>query len=62
MQAADAYFRLVDKGYVQGSFSMIEHIDARNQVTQANLRRNIRKYETLIGWAEYRREIAQSFE
>jgi outer membrane protein len=62
VDAAEAYFRLVDKGYVQGSFSMIEHVDARNQVTQANLLRNIRKYETLIGWAEYRREIAQSFE
>ena len=62
VQAADAYFRLVDKGFAQGAFSMIEHIDARNQVTQANLLRNIRKYETLIGWAEYRREIAQSFE
>ncbi len=62
VQAAESYFRLVDKGYAQGSFSMIEHVDARNQVTQANLLRNIRKYETLIGWSEYRREIAQSFE
>ena len=62
VDAAEAYFRLVDKGYLQGAFSMIEHIDARNQVTQANLLRNIRKYETLIGWSEYRREVAQSFE
>jgi outer membrane protein len=60
--AAEAYYRLIDKGFAQGAFSMIEHVDARNQVTQANLLRNIRKYETLIGWAEYRREIAQIFE
>lgn len=62
VEAADAYFRLVDKAYGQGAITMIEHIDARTQVTQANLLRNIRKYETLIGWAEYRREIAESFE
>jgi outer membrane protein len=62
IDAAEAYFRLVDKGYGQGSFSLIEHIDARNQVTQARLLANIRKYETLIGLAEYQREIAQSFE
>jgi outer membrane protein len=62
IEAAEAYFRLVDKGYSQGSFSLIEHIDARNQVTQARLLANIRKYETLIGLAEYQREIAQSFE
>jgi outer membrane protein len=62
VQAAEAYYRLIDKGFAQGAFTMIEQVDARNQVTQANLLRNIRKYETLIGWAEYRREIAQSFE
>lgn len=61
-EAAEAYFRLVDKGYGQGSFSLIEQIDARNQVTQARLLANIRKYETLIGLAEYQRETAQSFE
>lgn len=62
IEAAEAYFRLVDKGYGQGSFSLIEQIDARNQVTQAHLLANIRKYETLIGLAEYQRETAQSFE
>lgn len=59
VEAAEAYYRLVDKGYAQGSFSLIEHIDARNQVTQARLLANIRKYETFMGWAEYRREIAE---
>lgn len=60
--AAEAYYRLMEKAYAQGSASLIEQIDARNQVTQSHLLRNIRKYETLIGWAEYRREIAQPFE
>jgi outer membrane protein len=61
-EAAEAYFRLVEKGYAQGAYSLIEQIDARNQVTQARLLANIRKYETFIGLAEYQREIAQSFE
>lgn len=61
-EAAEAYFRLIDKGYAQGSFSLIEHIDARNQLTQARLLANIRKYETFIGWAQYRRETAEAFE
>lgn len=62
VDAAEAYYRLMDKAFAQGSSSLIEHIDARNQVTQARLLANIRKYETFIGWAEYRREIAEIFE
>jgi outer membrane protein len=62
VDAAEAYFRVVDKGYAQGTFSLIEHLDARNQTTQARLLANIRKYETFMSWAEYRREIAENFE
>jgi outer membrane protein len=62
VEAADAYFRVVDKGYDQGTFSLIEHLDARNHATQARLLANIRKYETFMSWADYRREIAETFE
>jgi outer membrane protein len=62
LESAEAYFRLTDKAFGQGAASLIEFIDARNQVTQAKLLANIRKYETFIGWADYRREIAETFE
>lgn len=62
VEAAEAYFRLMERAFAQGASSLIEYIDARNQVTQARLLANIRKYETFIGWAEYRREIAEIVE
>lgn len=62
VEAAEAYYRLMDKAFAQGSATLIEQIDARNTVTQARLLANIRKYETLIGWAEYRREIAEAYQ
>ena len=61
-KTAEAYYRLMDKAFAQGSATMIEQIDARNTVTQARLLANIRKYETFIGWAEYRREIAEAYQ
>ncbi len=62
VEAAEAYFRLMERAFAQGATSLIEFIDARNQVTQARILANIRKYETFIGWAEYRREIAENVE
>jgi outer membrane protein TolC len=62
VEAAEAYQRLVEKGAAQGTFSLIEQIDARNNLTQAQLLSNIRKYETFINWAQYKRETAQNFE
>jgi outer membrane protein len=62
VEAAEAYFRLMERVFAQGATSLIEFIDARNQVTQARILANIRKYETFIGWAEYRREIAENVE
>lgn len=62
VEAAEAYQRLVEKGAAQGSFSLIEQIDARNNLTQAQLLSNIRKFETFINWAQYKRETAQIFE
>ncbi len=58
--AANAYFNLIDKGFREGSNSLIEFIDARDQLTDASLKLNIARYNTLIQLAEYERQTAIS--
>lgn len=58
--AAKAYFNLIDKGFKEGSNSLIEFIDARDQLTDASLKLNIARYNVLIELAEYQRQTATS--
>ncbi len=58
LQAAQSYFKLIDRGYMEGTNSMIEFIDARNQMTAAQLQININTYKVLIALAAYERETA----
>lgn len=58
LQAAESYFRLIEKGYAEGAYSLIEFIDARNQLTSAQLQENIQTYQVLSSLAEYQREIS----
>ncbi|MFI5159965.1 MAG: TolC family protein [Sphingobacteriales bacterium] len=60
LTAAGAYFNLIDKGYKEGSNSLIEFIDARNQLTDSSLKLNIARYNVLIQLAEYERQTATS--
>jgi len=60
LTAAKAYFNLIDKGYREGSNSLIEFIDARNQLTDSSLKLNIARYNVLVQLAEYERQTAIS--
>lgn len=56
LQASQSYFKLIEKGYSQGSYSLIEFIDARNQLTTAQLQRSIQVFKVLSALAQYERE------
>jgi outer membrane protein len=58
LKSAQSYFSLVDKGYQQGVNTLIEFLDARNQLTSSQLQRNIRLYEMMTAAAKLERETA----
>ncbi|MGK9120504.1 TolC family protein [Olivibacter jilunii] len=58
LEAAASYQRLIEKGYKVGSNTYIETIDARNQLTTAQLSTLINKYNVLLAAAELERETA----
>lgn len=55
--SASAYFNLVDKGFKEGSQSLLEFIDARNQYTQAALQKNISTYKLQMAMAQLERQL-----
>ena len=57
MDAANAYSKLIDKGYKEGINTFIETIDARNQLMTASLQLVINKYQLLSTISIYEREI-----
>jgi outer membrane protein len=58
VKSARSYFTLIDKGYQQGVNSLIEFIDARNQLTSSELQLNLRQYEMLTAAAQLERETS----
>ena len=63
LTSAQRYFTLVEKGYQQGVNSLIEYLDARNQLTASQLQQSLRWFELLIAQARLERETASySFE
>jgi outer membrane protein len=58
LEAAQSYQRLIEKGYKEGVNTFIESIDARNQLTTAQLQVTINQYRVLIAHANYERETA----
>lgn len=58
LEAAQTYQRLIDRGYGEGVNTYIETIDARNQLTQAQLAVAINQYKVLIAAANVERETA----
>lgn len=58
LEAAVSYQRLIDKGYKAGTNTYIETIDARNQLTTAQLSTLVNKYNVLLAAAELERETA----
>jgi outer membrane protein len=57
LESSAAYFRLVDRGFREGANSLIEFIDARNQLTQASLQKTINSYSLLKSLAQLERQL-----
>lgn len=58
LRSAQSYFNLVEKGYQQGVNSLIEYLDARNQLTTSQLQQSLRWFEMLTAQATLERETA----
>jgi outer membrane protein len=58
LRSAKSYFDLIDKGYQQGVHTLIEFLDARNQLTTSELQLNLRSFEMLSANAKLERETA----
>jgi outer membrane protein TolC len=57
-EAAQSYQRLIEKGYKEGINTFIEAIDARNQLTSAQLLVTLNQYRVLIAEANLERETS----
>ncbi|HYF68987.1 MAG TPA: TolC family protein [Ohtaekwangia sp.] len=58
LTAAKSYYHLIDRGYKEGVNSLIEFIDARNQLTSSELQLNLRQFEMLVAAAHVERETS----
>lgn len=58
LKSAQSYFNLVEKGYQQGVNSLIEYLDARNQLTTSQLQQSLRWFEMLTAQSKLERETA----
>lgn len=58
LESSAAYFRLVDRGFKEGTNSLIEFIDARSQLTQASLQKTITSYNLLKSLAMLERQLS----
>jgi outer membrane protein len=63
VKSAKSYFHLIEKGYQEGVNSLIEFLDARNQLTSSQLQQNLKMFEMQTAAAKLERETASySFE
>ncbi|OYQ32982.1 hypothetical protein CHU92_10475 [Flavobacterium cyanobacteriorum] len=58
IKASESYFRVIESGYRQGANTLIEYIDARNQLTQSQLSGNIARYRVLAALTDIERQNA----
>jgi outer membrane protein TolC len=58
LEAIQSYQKLIEKGYKEGVNTFIEDVDARNQLTSAQLLVTINYYKVLTAEATYEREAA----
>jgi outer membrane protein TolC len=56
--SATKYFKLIDRGYKEGINSFIELLDARNQLTQSQLQKELNYFRLLAAMADYERQTA----
>jgi outer membrane protein TolC len=57
-ESTTKYFKLIDRGYKEGINSFIELLDARNQLTQAQLQKELNYYRLLSALADYERQTS----
>ena len=57
-EAAVQYFKLIDRGYREGVNNFIEMLDARNQLTQSQLQKEVNRYRFLASLADYERQTS----
>lgn len=57
-EAAASYQRLIDRGYQEGTHTFIEAVDARHQLTQAQLQVSLQEYRVHMALAQQERETA----
>lgn len=58
LKSAQSYYNLVERGYQEGVNTLIEFLDARNQLTTSALQQNLKQYEVLSAQARLERESA----
>ena len=58
LKSAQSYYNLIEKGYKEGVNSLIEFLDARNQLTSSQIQLNLRQLEILTAAARVERETA----
>ncbi|HLS29675.1 MAG TPA: TolC family protein [Flavobacteriaceae bacterium] len=58
LKAAKTYHRLIERGYKEGVNSYIETVDARSQLTQAQIALSINEFEMMTAKAKLERETA----
>lgn len=56
LQAASSYFKLIETGYGEGVNTLIEFLDARNQLTTSQLLNNVSRFELFIAKAKFDKE------
>ncbi len=59
-KSANAYFNLINKGFAGGINSLIEYLDARNQLTSSEIHIKINQYRVLSAYSELKRQTAVS--
>jgi len=59
-QSARAYFNLVEKGYAAGINSLLEFMDARNQLTASEIEVKLNRYKVLSAYSDLKRQTASS--
>ena len=57
-ESAIQYFKLIDRGYREGVNNFIEMLDARNQLTQSQLQKEVNRYRFLASLADYERQTS----
>ena len=57
-ESSKKYFHLIDRGFKEGINSFIEFLDARNQLTAAQLQLTIQEFKVLTAIADYERQTA----